>query len=65
MQLSLLRLIFTFLICILLGMVLSPQAQRRFRGAAKINFEEPLDMLDLIDMGDRVRHMDIVSFSQG
>jgi hypothetical protein len=46
------------------GFCFSAQAQLKFQSGSLFRFEEPFDMLDLVDLGDRVVHMDVVSLSQ-
>ena len=48
----------------LTGLRFSKDAHKKFSGLSKWNYKEPLDLLDLTDMGDRVKDMDIVSISQ-
>jgi hypothetical protein len=49
----------------LTGLRFSTDAFGKFSGITKCNFREPLELLDLEDMGDRVKNMDIISSSQG
>ena len=49
----------------LTGLRFSKEAFKKFQGQVKWNFKEPLELLDLVEMGDRVKDMDIVSSSQG
>ena len=52
----------------LTGMVISSEARKRFeeRGGQILgSLREPLQLLDLIEIGDRVKYPDMVSISQG
>ncbi len=49
----------------LTGLQFSSDAYTRFSNVTKWNHREPFGILDITDMGDRVKNMDIVSSSQG
>eukprot|EP00008_Paramoeba_atlantica_P015514 CAMPEP_0201498548 /NCGR_PEP_ID=MMETSP0151_2-20130828/71691_1 /ASSEMBLY_ACC=CAM_ASM_000257 /TAXON_ID=200890 /ORGANISM="Paramoeba atlantica, Strain 621/1 / CCAP 1560/9" /LENGTH=330 /DNA_ID=CAMNT_0047890205 /DNA_START=6 /DNA_END=995 /DNA_ORIENTATION=- len=48
----------------LTGLVMTPKAMETFQGVPTF-VKEPVSMLDVLEMGDRVKSMDIVSLSQG
>ncbi len=47
------------------GLQFSVDANKRFSGLSKWNYREPFGLLDLVDMGEIVKNMDIISSSQG
>ncbi len=49
----------------LTGLQFSSDTYKKFNGQLKWAYREPLGMLDLNVLGDRVKNMDIVSSSQG
>ena len=44
---------------------MSEDGVRKFSDTALANFHHPLELLDIIELGDRVKHMDIMSRTKG